>query len=65
MSAINRTAPYSVIVRMDGNGVWSIALPHAERPGDVFVTYVKDQEEGTWLAEQMQPGFDIVVEVAS
>ncbi|MDR5759637.1 hypothetical protein [Caballeronia sp. LZ035] len=65
MSATTQSASFSVTLRMDGNGAWSIAMPHAERPDDVFITFVKDQEEGTWLAEQMRPGFDIVLDVAT
>ncbi|MDR5836526.1 hypothetical protein [Caballeronia sp. LZ034LL] len=65
MSATSKSASFNVTVRKDGSGAWSIAMPHAERPDDVFVTFVKDQEEGTWLAEQMRPGFDIVLEAAT
>ncbi|WP_277185644.1 hypothetical protein [Caballeronia sp. BR00000012568055] len=43
-----------VIVREE-SGMWSVALPHAERPGDLFVTFVNDEEEALWLASQFRP----------
>jgi hypothetical protein len=64
MQVKNEERSLSVVVRQDGSGAWSIALPHAERPHDVFVTFVKDEEEGMWLASQMQPEFRIIVETA-
>ena len=43
-----------VVVR-EQSGMWSVALPHAERPGDLFVTFVNDEEEALWLASQLRP----------
>lgn len=49
-----QTDTMPVIVREE-SGMWSVALPHAERPGDLFVTFVNDEEEALWLASQFRP----------
>jgi hypothetical protein len=55
----NRANGSEVVLRPEKGGGWRIESPHAERDGDVFITYASDMSEAIWLAQQMYPGVPI------
>jgi hypothetical protein len=55
MQTNNSKVAGDVVVRRNAGGSWSVELPHAERADAVFITYVTDESEALWLAEQMRP----------
>jgi hypothetical protein len=61
MTTNNHAGQPSIIVREEGGGSWSVALPHAERQGGVFITFANGEEEALWLASQMRPELEVHV----
>ncbi|GJH12683.1 MULTISPECIES: hypothetical protein [Caballeronia] len=59
MATKNQQVFPCVVVRKESDGVWSIALPHAERPADHFITFAKDEEEAVWLAARLRQGMEV------
>jgi hypothetical protein len=61
MTTKNHASLPSIVVREEAGGSWSVALPHAERQGSVFITFANDEEEALWLASQMRPELEVHV----